>query len=227
MVVDLFQVPHLRRSQVIQAATIHYVVLRRRSASCIIRCSFPPGPEGMRLQVSAPKKVWVLVATRLFVGCLVSLSMGGCAELVNEPTHYAASSVAKVDDGSLQLPETPLSLKAAQSLEAPRSREAPHSGRQPSVTNPQNILEKSVHESATWEQIDPTDQKVPRASSGSHPRDYKTSNNWGPTTTNSLNDAEAAGGPAQKKSGSYNRRATMDQLVKDGKDAIKGICSGC
>ncbi|CAA2159044.1 hypothetical protein MBRA_04280 [Methylobacterium brachiatum] len=136
------------------------------------------------------------------------LVTGACARLPNVPTAYSAlprtvSSGAAVPAATV--PEAPVEAPAAlPRIVIPGTLTVPVTAFEPRGLNPNAVLDSSRRSRMTWEALHPGDLLKPPA-------------------------LAAAGQPAPSGAAprTYDREAMMDRLLKGGRNAAGGICSGC
>jgi hypothetical protein len=136
------------------------------------------------------------------------LVTGACARLPNVPTAYSAlprtvSSGAAVPAATV--PEAPVEAPAAlPRIVIPGTLTVPVAVFEPRGLNPNAVLDSSRRSRMTWEALHPGDLLKPPA-------------------------LAAAGQPAPAGAAprTYDREAMMDRLLKGGRNAASGICSGC
>jgi len=136
------------------------------------------------------------------------LLAGACSRLPNVPTAYSAlprtASSAPATPVST-VPEAPVeSLVDLPRIVIPGTLTVPVATVEPHGLNPNAALDTSRRSRMTWEALHPGDLLKPPVLASA--------------------DGAVSAGVAPR---TYDREAAMDRLLKGGRDAASGICSGC
>ncbi|SFM56746.1 hypothetical protein [Methylobacterium pseudosasicola] len=135
------------------------------------------------------------------------LLAGACSRLPNVPTAYSALPRTPASGAAgpvVTVPETPAETVAAlPRIVIPGTMTVPMVA-EPHGLNPNAALDTSRRSRMTWEALRPGELVKPPV-------------------------LAAAGRPAAANSApqTYDREAAMDRLLKGGRNAASGICSGC
>lgn len=158
----------------------------------------------------------------------VAMLTSACSRLPIGPTAYSAlpaATVASVPARPVVLPLVSPEINAAlPSAVIPGTIKTQKAESRSGGVNPAAVLEASMRTRMAWETLHPADlSKPPLMAMRSIGADVAET---GATSTAS---GLKAGKPATVAADplTYDREATMDRLVKGGRDAAKAICSGC
>jgi hypothetical protein len=151
----------------------------------------------------------LMIGVRRMVALSLVLVTGACSRLpnVNVPTAYSALPLPPLSGPAM--PAVPPEAPGATAVDLPRivipgTLTAPVAAVESRGLNPNAALDSSRRSRMTWEALHPGELLKPPA-------------------------LAAAGQPVPSGAAprTYDREAMMDRLLKGGREAATGICSGC
>lgn len=169
-----------------------------------------------------------MVGKRIAALGAVLMLTSACSRLPIGPTAYSAlpaATVASIPAQPVALPVVPAEMSAAlPSVAIPGTIKTRAAESRSGGVNPTAVLEASMRTRMAWETLHPADLlKPPVLAARSIGADVAE------TGATSVASGLKTGKPVPIAAAplTYNREATMDRLVKGGRDAAKAICSGC
>jgi hypothetical protein len=169
-----------------------------------------------------------MVGKRIAALGAVLLLTSACSRLPIGPTAYSslpAATVASIPAQPVVLPAVSAEMSTARpSVAIPGTLKMPAAESGSRGVNPTAVLEASKRARMAWAPLHPADLlKPPALAARSVGADVAETGATSVTRDPRIGKAASAGAVAL----TYDREATMDRLVKGGRDAAKAICSGC
>lgn len=153
-----------------------------------------------------------MVIVRIAVLGGLGLMLGGCLSLTDAPRAYSALQPPAVSDSPL-----PPVVVPGQVLTAGL-------GATGTGVNPSDELTTSQRQRSAWEALHPSELAQP-PSFASHTASANGATD--PISTASVSKPAKVRARRDADPQSYDREATMDRLVKEGRKDAKPICGGC
>ena len=172
-----------------------------------------------------------MIVKRIATFATVLLLTSACSCLPIGPTAYSslppqtmpsvAAPVAQAPVVSGEVDAAPLPVIIPGTLKTPEIAITHHG------VNPTDVLEASTRSRVAWKPLRSADLLKPPAFAGRSLQVASQDVTETASTSATERSAVDKRGPATIAVPTYNREATMDRLVKGGRDAAKAICSGC
>lgn len=155
----------------------------------------------------------------------VCLLMSGCSQLLNVPTAY--TSLPR----DAEIARSPLPSDVSEGplppVVMPGQVRVSAFGQAGTGVDPSAVLRASASARAAWTPLKPAELALPPALAA-HSADARTAAGAvDPTSTASVSTSSKGDPRRGATMQSYDRKATMDRLEKEGRKDAKPICEGC